>query len=259
MENRLQGRVALVTGGSRGVGAAIARRLGSEGAAVAVNYRSDGAAANGVVKEITDAGGRAAAYAASIEDPDAVAAMVDEVRRDLGPVDLVVSNAGMASRGLSIADSDPGEFERLLRVHTLGPLQLIRELLPDLRGAPRGDVVVVSSVTVPQAPPNSAPYTMAKAAMEVAARTLAREERRHGLRVNIVAPGLVDTDMGRRLVRAIRSGEELESLHGEYPFGRVCQPEDVAGVVAFLVSADGSYVTGQHFVVDGGGTDPALA
>lgn len=258
MENRLKGRVALVTGGSRGVGAGIVRRLADEGAAVAVNYRSDAYAAQALVDEIAASGGRGFAYRASIEDQDAVATMVEAIRRDLGPIDLLVSNAGTASRGRSIADSDGEEFERLMRVHTFGPLNLIRLLLPDLRAAQRGDVVVISSATVDDAPANSAPYTMAKAAVEMAARTLAREERKHGIRVNIVAPGLVDTDMGARLVRAVRGGAELSALHGEYPFGRVCQPSDVAGVVAFLCSADGAYLTGQRVVVDGGGADPAL-
>jgi NAD(P)-dependent dehydrogenase (short-subunit alcohol dehydrogenase family) len=126
-----------------------------------------------------------------------------------------------------------------------------------MRSRPRADVVVISSAITDQAPLNSAPYSMAKAALEMAARTLAREERRHGLRVNIVAPALVATDMGERLVRAVE-GRALHELDGRYPFGRVCRAEDVAGAVAVLVSADAGYVTGQRLVVDGGGADPSL-
>ena len=250
----LEGRVALVTGGSRGVGRAIALRLAADGAAVAVNYRRDDTAAREVVAAIEAAGGRAAAYQAAIGDGEAVAAMTEAVRAGLGEVDIVVSNAGTASRGRTVADTEPEEYLRLMTVHALGPLALIRSLLPAMRARPRADIVMVSSAITGHAPPNSAPYTMAKAAMEAAARTLAREERSHGIRVNIVAPGLVATDMGERLVRAV-DGRALHDLDELYPFGRVCLPEDVAGVVAFLVSADSGYVTGQRVVVDGGGPD----
>jgi NAD(P)-dependent dehydrogenase (short-subunit alcohol dehydrogenase family) len=248
----LDGRVALVTGGSRGVGRAIALRLAADGAAVAVNYRRDDAAAREVVTAIEAAGGRAAAYQAAIGDDQAVTAMTEAVRAGLGEVDIVVSNAGTASRGRTVADTEPDEYLRLITVHALGPLALIRSLLPAMRGRPRADIVMVSSAITGHAPPNSAPYTMAKAALEAAARTLAREERSHGIRVNIVAPGLVATDMGERLVRAV-DGRALHDLDELYPFGRVCLPTDVAGVVAFLVSADSGYVTGQRLVVDGGG------
>jgi NAD(P)-dependent dehydrogenase (short-subunit alcohol dehydrogenase family) len=253
----LDGRVALVTGGSRGVGRAIALRLAADGAAVAVNYRRDDAAAREVVAAIEAAGGRAAAYQAAIGDDQAMAAMTGAVRAGLGEVDIVVSNAGTASRGRTVADTEPDEYLRLMTVHALGPLALIRSLLPAMRARPRADIVMVSSAITGHAPPNSAPYTMAKAAMEAAARTLAREERSHGIRVNIVAPGLVATDMGERLVRAV-DGRALHDLDELYPFGRVCLPEDVAGVVAFLVSADSGYVTGQRVVIDGGGPDTGI-
>jgi NAD(P)-dependent dehydrogenase (short-subunit alcohol dehydrogenase family) len=258
MTATLTGRVALVTGGSRGVGAGIARRLGREGAVVAVNYRSDQAAAETIVAEIQAAGGTAAAYPASIDDADAVNAMVAAISSDLGAVDLLVSNAGTASRGKTVVDSEQAEFEQLMRVHTWGPLHLVRLLLPAMRQAERADVIVISSATVTDAPAYSAPYTVAKAALEMATRTLAREERAHGVRVNIVAPGLVDTDMGARLVRAVQDGARLDSLHADYPFGRVCQPDDVARVVAFLASDAASYMTGQRLTVDGGGNDPQI-
>jgi NAD(P)-dependent dehydrogenase (short-subunit alcohol dehydrogenase family) len=250
----LAGRVALVTGGSRGVGRAIAIRLAAEGAAVAVNYRRDSAAAEEVVKGIEAAGGTARAYRASVGDPDAGAGLVEQVQDGLGPIDLLVSNAGTASRGTSIADTDDDEYLRLLRVHTLGPLALIRAALPGLRAAERGDVIVVSSSIVQSTPAGGAPYTMAKAAMEAAARTLAYEERAHGVRINVVAPGLVATEMGERLAAATGGGTIAE-LDAHYPFGRVARPDDVAGVVAFLASRDAGYLTGQRITVDGGGPD----
>jgi NAD(P)-dependent dehydrogenase (short-subunit alcohol dehydrogenase family) len=244
--------VALVTGGSRGVGRAIAQRLAADGAAVAVNFRRESALADQVVSEIVAAGGIAAAFRASMDDEAALMCMVGEVRQRFGPIDLIVSNAGTASRGQVVGETASDEFASLLQVHALGPIRLIQAVLPEMRQAERGDIVMISSVTVADAPARAAPYTMAKAAMETCMRTLAREERQHGIRANIVAPGLVATDMGRRLV-TFATGGALEDLDATAPFGRVCRSEDVAGSVAFLVSADGSYVTGQTIVVDGGG------
>jgi NAD(P)-dependent dehydrogenase (short-subunit alcohol dehydrogenase family) len=256
MTKPLEGRIALVTGGSRGVGAGIAQRLAADGATVAINYRRDAESAAKLVAEIEANGGSARAYSAAVNDPDAVQAMAALVETDLGPVDLLVSNAGTASRGRTIADTDPDEYLRLLNVHVLGPLALIRTLLPGMRTAQRADIVVISSTITTAVAPNSGPYAIAKAALEAAARTLAREERANHIRVNIVAPGLVATDMGDRLVGS--GGKTIAELDPEYPFGRVARPRDVAGAVAFLVSADGEYLTGQRIQIDGNGTDPTL-
>ena len=254
----LAGRIALVTGGSRGVGRAIAVRLASRGATVAINYRRDATAAADAVAEITEAGGIAHAYHASIDEDAAVIAMVEAVRHELGPPSIIVSNAGSASRGGIVADTPMSEFESLLRVHALGPIRLLQAVIPDLRVAGRSDIVMISSNTVASAPAGAAPYTMAKAAMETCVLSLAREERPHGVRANIVAPGLVMTDMGRRLVSASTAGGSIEDLHANSPFGRVCLPDDVAGVVAFLVCNEASYITGQKIVVDGGGPGASI-
>ncbi|OBH12767.1 SDR family NAD(P)-dependent oxidoreductase [Mycobacterium sp. E1747] len=255
----LAGRVALVTGGSRGLGAGISRRLAADGAAVALSYRRDREAAAEVVEEIRGRGGVAHGYCAPVDDVDAVMEMVAAVRLDIGPPDIVVSNAGIASRGLSVKDADPAEFHRLMNVHAFAPARLLQSLLPDMRRAGRSDVVLISSVATDGYPAMSAPYTMAKAALEALGHTLAREEREYGVRVNIVAPGLLDTPMGEKLVRAVRTDQTLQDLHSSYPFGRVCQPEDVANVVAFLCSPLNGYMTGQRITVDGGGHAPPLA
>ena len=122
-----------------------------------------------------------------------------------------------------------------------------------MRELPRGDVVVISSAATRSWAPNSAPYNMGKAALEALALTLANEERRHGIHVNIVAPGLVDTEMGRRLVKGAMGVDDIRTLDARMPFGRVCRPEDVAAVVRFVVSDAAGYVSGERIYVDGGG------
>ena len=251
---QLDGRVALVTGGGRGIGKGISELLAAEGAAVAVNYRRDEDAALAVVDAITAAGGTARAYQASVDDAEQDARMVENVLADFGYVDLLVNNGGIASRGNAVADTDPVELARVVATHALGPHHLCRLVLPSMRTRPRGDIVMVSSVATSHHSANGAPYNMGKAALEALAFTLAKEERRHGIHVNVVAPGLVDTDMGERLVKALAGVTDIRTLDASSPFGRVCQPADVANVVLWLCSDGAGYVTGQRIQCDGGGT-----
>jgi len=254
--DQLRGRVALVTGGGRGIGKGIAELLAANGASVAINYRRDRDAADATVAGIVAAGGAAQAYAASIDDADADAAMVEAVVADFGHIDILVLNAGVASRGNSVADTDPAEMERVVATHAFGAHHLCRLVLPSMRGRGRGDIVMISSVATSNMSANGAPYNMAKAALEALAYTLAKEERNNGIHVNIVAPGLVETEMGVRLARAVTGRRELadlRSLDASSAFGRVCQPLDVANVVLWLCSEGASYVTGQRIECDGGG------
>ncbi|MCW2497303.1 SDR family oxidoreductase [Jatrophihabitans sp.] len=248
------GRVALVSGGGRGIGAAISRRLAADGATVAVNYRRDEAAAKATVAAIIADGGHAVAYQASIDDPDQTAVMTAQVQADLGTVDILVCNAGIASRGNSLVDTDPAEFERLMRTHVYGAATLCRLLVPAMRTADRGDVVVISSTATRGPLSHSGPYTMAKVALEAYAQTLAVEEVANGLHVNIVAPGLVTTEMGDRLVRAAAGLSQAADLDERSPYSHVCRPEEVADVVAYLVSDQASFLNGQRIYVDGGGS-----
>ena len=227
--------------------------LAADGATVAVNYRRDEGAARDTVEAIQGGGGNAGMYVASVDDFDQTATMVAMVEEELGPIGILVNNAGIASRGLSVVDTDPAELRRVVATHAFGSHYLAKLVVPGMRRLPRGDVVMISSTATRGLAANGAPYNMAKSAMESLAVTLSKEERRHGIRVNIVAPGLVETEMGRRLVKATAGVTDMRTLDATMPFGKVCQPEDVADVVRFLVSDSNSYITGEKVYCDGGG------
>ncbi len=254
----LDGRVALVSGGGRGIGRAVSLGLAADGADVAVNYRRDVDAAQETVSAVEALGRRAVAYRASVDSIDEDRAMVDAVLGDFGHIDILVNNGGIASRNASVGDTDPENLERVMRVHAFGSHHLCQAVVPQMRALDRGDVVMISSVATTHWGANGSAYNMAKAALEALARTLAKEEQANGIRVNIVAPGLVATDMGQRLMKAMAGIEDPTDLDASFPFGRVCRPEDVAGVVRFLVSDAAGYVTGQRIEVDGGGFPTSL-
>jgi NAD(P)-dependent dehydrogenase (short-subunit alcohol dehydrogenase family) len=248
----LEGRVALVTGGGRGIGRAVSLALAEDGADVAINFRRDEQAAADTVADIEKIGRRAAKYHASVDSWDEDAAMVDAVLSDFDGVDILVNNAGIASRGHSVADTEPAEFERVWRTHAFGSFALSKLVLPGMRERARGDIVMISSAATVHMAGYSSPYNVAKAGLEALARTLAKEERRHNIHVNVVAPGLVETEMGRRLVKGAMGVDDITTLDAGSPFGHVCTPEEVADVVRFLVSDAGGYLTDQKLTVDGG-------
>jgi NAD(P)-dependent dehydrogenase (short-subunit alcohol dehydrogenase family) len=249
----LEGRVALVTGGSRGIGRAISLALAEDGADVAVNYRRDESSAKETVAEIEALGRRAFAYAASVENFEEDQAMVAAASADLGAIDILINNAGIASRGQTVEKTDPLEMERVVRVHAFGPHYLSKLVIPDMKEKGKGDIIMISSAATQSMGAGGAPYNMGKAAMEALALTLFKELRPKNIRVNIVAPGLVETEMGRRLMKATAGVDDLRQLDASMPFGRVCQPEDIANVVRFLVSDRAGYVTGERLYVHGGG------
>jgi NAD(P)-dependent dehydrogenase (short-subunit alcohol dehydrogenase family) len=252
----LEGRTALVTGGGRGIGRAICLRLAADGADVAVNYRGSETAAAEVVAAVEALGRRARAYQADVADPAACDTMLEQVIADFGQVDILVNNAGIGSSGIgrpTITEATPEQVELLLGANLLGPLHLCRALVPHLRQAPRSDIVMVSSVAAQTMGARMGVYSITKAGLEALAYTLAKEERAHGMHVNVVAPGLVETDMGRNLIRQLPGPDEMRERDATAPFGFVCQPEDIAAAVAFLVSDDARYVTNQRITVNGGG------
>ncbi|MBL9069096.1 MAG: SDR family oxidoreductase [Sphingopyxis sp.] len=252
-EMNLAGRTALVTGASRGIGRGIAIGLAEAGADVTVNYTRGEDAAAETVAAIRALGRKAKAYQASVADEAACAAMVAAVEADFGPMSILVNNAGIASRGKAVIDTDAAEVEKLLAVHAVGPHRLSRLALPQLRQHARSDIIVISSIATLHHTANGAPYTMAKAAGEAMAYALAKEELANGVRVNVVAPALTVSDMGERLSRAITGQDDIQHLAAKMPFGRVAVPADVAAAVLWFVSDANPYCSGQKLNIDGAG------
>lgn len=246
-------RVALVTGGGRGIGRGIALGLAADGIDVAVTYRKGADEANETVAEIEAMGRAGLAIQSDVSVPDDNARAVAEVVDRFGGFQILVNNGGIASRGRTVVDTDPEELLRVVATHALGPHHLMSVAVPHLRANDRADIVFISSVATLGYAANGAPYSMGKAAEEALAFTLAKEEREHGIRVNVVAPGLVETEMGRRLVKGAAGIDDIRTLDASMPFGRVCQPEDIADAVRFFVSEKAAYVTGEKLNVHGGG------
>jgi len=251
---RLKGRTALITGASRGIGRAIAERFASEGANVAINYASNADAASEVADAAAKHGVEARIYQANVGVEADCERLAGEVLRDFGQVDILINNAGLGSMAIKqpyIAVATNEQWERLLSVNLWGPIWLCRALVPHMRQAPRSDVIMISTIAVQALVPGYGVYAVSKAALEAMAHTLAREEKPHGMRVNIIAPGLVDTDMGRRVVKATGRGADTSSADSNSPFGFVCTPGDIAATALHLCSEDGRYMTNQRITISG--------
>ncbi len=246
-------RVAIVTGGSRGIGRGIALGLARDGFEVAVTYRKDASSAAETVAEIEALGRTALAVQADVTNQDDNLRTVASTIAHFGAFHVLVNNGGIASRGRMVVDTEAEELQRVMATHALGPHHLCSVAVPHLRTHDSAAIVMVSSVATLSHGANGAPYSMGKAALESLALTLAKEERANGIRVNIVAPGLVETDMGRRLVKGAAGVDDIRTLDAVMPFGRVCQPEDIANAVCYFVSDKASYITGEKLNVWGGG------
>lgn len=234
-------RVALVTGASRGIGRAIALALAAAGMAVAVNYRARADDADAVVRTIRDSGGRAVAIAADVADSVQVADMTARAARELGPVDVLVNNAGIASqRGLD--DLDEAEFNRMLAANLTSAFLCTQAVLPHMRAQRFGRIVNISSVAARGAGAIGVHYNAAKAGMEGLTRGYAARLAAEGVTVNAVAPGPIDTDMGAPLKQA--------GAASRVPVGRMGTAEEVAQAVMMVVG--NPFITGQTIAVNGG-------
>ena len=243
MANRLSGKVAVVTGASKGIGAEIARQLAAEGAAVVVNYASSKAGADRVVGEITKQGGRAVAVQADISDPDAADALFKALEDELGPVLVLVNNAGVRADGLS-PQIDNEDWDTVINTNLSAAFRLTRRALRPMIRNRFGRVVNIASIVgAERANPGQANYAASKAGLVAMTKTVAAEVARRNVTVNAVAPGLIETDMTEGL------GEGLLEL---VPARRAGTPDEVAACVRFLTSSDAGYVTGVCLTVDGG-------
>jgi 3-oxoacyl-[acyl-carrier protein] reductase len=241
MNGRPEGS-ALVTGGSRGIGAAIAKTLAREGWPVGVNYRSDDEAAGAVVREITDAGGRAKALKGDIADLDTADALFKALEEEFGPVLVLVNNAGVRADGLS-PQIDDEDWAKVIDTNLSAAFRLTRRALRPMIRARYGRVVNIASIVGLRANPGQANYAASKAGLVAMTKTVAAEVARRGVTVNAVAPGLIETDMTEGIA---------ENLLEHVPARRPGTPEDVAECVRFLASEGAGYVTGVCLTVDGG-------
>lgn len=245
--SNLQGKVALVTGASKGIGAAIARELASRGAAVAVNYSGSKTAAEKVVRDIEAAGGKAIAVQANLADPDAIGPLIDTVAKKLGPISILVNNAGVYEF-LPVDAITREHFYRLFSVNVLGLLLTTQAALQHFN--PQGGSIINIGSVVSDGAATAAVYSGTKGAVDSITASLAQELGARKIRVNAINPGLIETE-GVQTAGIIGSDLHKEAV-ARTPLGRIGQPGDVATIAAFLASDDATWVNGQLIQAAGG-------
>jgi 3-oxoacyl-[acyl-carrier protein] reductase len=245
----LNGKVALVTGASKGIGASIARELAARGAAVAVNYSGSKASADKLVAEIKAAGGKAVAVQANVADPDTIGPLVKTVAKELGPIDILVNNAGIYEFG-PIENVTPDHFHKQFNVNVLGLLLTTQAALKHFN--PNGGSIVNISSVVVDGVPGASVYSATKGAVDSITAALAKELGPKRIRVNSLNPGMIETE-GTHAAGFI--GSDFQKVaESRTPLGRIGQPHDVATAAAFLASEESGWINGQAIYASGGFT-----
>lgn len=244
----LTGKVALVTGAGRGIGAEIARALAKEGAAVIVNYCGSKEKAETLAEEINAGGGSGEAYRCDVSDFTACGEMIQELIQKYGRIDILVNNAGITRDGL-LAKMSEEDFDRVIDTNLKGAFNTIRHMTRWFLKQRSGKIINLSSVSGIMGNPGQANYSASKAGVIGLTKSAARELASRGICVNAIAPGFIDTDMTASLTGAAR-----EKLQENIPMKRIGEPKDIANMAVFLASGKSDYITGQVFAVDGGMT-----
>jgi 3-oxoacyl-[acyl-carrier protein] reductase len=245
---KLDGKVAVVTGASKGIGAQIARQLAEEGAAVVVNYASSQQDAERVVNEIEGRGGRAIAVRANIAEPAEIPHLFEEARRAFGAIDVLVNNAGIYEFG-ALEDVTPEHFHKQFNLNVLGLLLVTQEAVKHFTPT-GGSVVNISSVVATLAPPTTSVYSATKAAVNAITRSLAQELGSRNIRVNAVNPGMIETEGTHSA--GITESDFRKQVEAQTPLGRIGQVQDIAPAVAFLASDASAWTTGETLYISGG-------
>ena len=245
-DRELEGRVALVTGGSRGIGAAVCAELGAAGAEVVVNYASSADAAEAVCEGIRAAGGSATAVAGDISTPEGAAALVSQVESEVGPIAILVCNAGITRDNLIMKLSDD-DWRAVVDTNLGGAFFTCRAVARPMLKRRAGAIVTMSSVVGVHGNAGQTNYAASKAGLIGLTKALAKELGGRGIRVNAIAPGYISTELTDALPEAAR-----DAILGQTPLGRLGDPADVARAVRFLVSDAATFVTGDVLAVDGG-------
>ena len=239
------GRVVLITGGSRGIGAGIAKRFAAEGYRVAIGYRSGGAAAQAVLDDIAAAGGQGVAVAGDIVMPEEARAMVAEVVARFGGIDVLVNCAGIAEYRPFEA-TDAALFHATFDTNVLGTVSMIQAALPHMP-APGGRIINFSSALATRPIPTTAIYAASKAAVAALSHALSKEFGPRGITVNTIAPGVIETEMTTKII-----AERGPGIKAMTSLGRIGQTDDIAGIAVFLASPDAKWLTGRTIIADGG-------
>ncbi|PYK34024.1 MAG: oxidoreductase [Verrucomicrobia bacterium] len=245
---KLDGKVAIVTGASKGIGAAIAKQFAAEGAAVVVNYASSKQGADRIVDEIAKRGGKAIAVQANVARKAEVERLFSATKKAFGTLDILVNNAGVYDWS-PLEEITEEQFHKHFDVNVLGLLLATQEAVKQF-GSNGGNIINISSTVTSLTPPSSSVYTGTKGAVDAITRTLAKELGPRKIRVNAINPGMVETEGVR--AAGFDQGDLRKSVEAQTPLGRIGQPEDVAPVAVFLASSDSAWITGETLRVAGG-------